>query len=214
MCRFLCFPDCTEFEMNWTLNPTELRERQELHRSEQHHRQVWHPPGRAAQTSASGGSRGSPDGARAQPHLTYAGRPADVGGVANLAEAAEGAHGVDALAVRAEARHHLTLVDVCAGREERGEGTGVNVCTVEMAGSEEGRRDWREMAVDTHRTSRALSHCSGNGNVGGGGEQNQLRSGGRQTGEGCAARRTLDCTFCVLSESYYKYIYESYLLEA
>lgn len=42
----------------------------------------------------------------------YTSCSADVRGVANFAEAPEGAHGVDALAISAEAWHHLTFVDI------------------------------------------------------------------------------------------------------
>lgn len=42
----------------------------------------------------------------------YTSCSADVGSVANLAEAPEGAHGVDTLAISAEAGHDLTLVDI------------------------------------------------------------------------------------------------------
>lgn len=42
----------------------------------------------------------------------YTSCPADVCGVANLAEAPEGAHGVDTLAISAEAWHHLTFVNI------------------------------------------------------------------------------------------------------
>lgn len=38
--------------------------------------------------------------------------PTDVCGVANLAEASEGAHGVDALAVGAEVWHYLTFINI------------------------------------------------------------------------------------------------------
>lgn len=42
----------------------------------------------------------------------YAGGSANVCGVASLAEASEGAHGVDALAVGAEVWHHLAFINI------------------------------------------------------------------------------------------------------
>lgn len=65
-----------------------------------------------------------------QPYLTYTSCPADVGSVANLAEAAEGAHGVDTLAISAEAGHDLTLVNICRVRNKE-KGIEVNACRVE-----------------------------------------------------------------------------------
>lgn len=46
------------------------------------------------------------------PCLTHTGRSADVCGVANLAEAPERAHGIDALAIRAEVGHDLTFINI------------------------------------------------------------------------------------------------------
>lgn len=93
---------------------------------------------RSTDCTWSGGSR-SCQPRWVQPPLTDASCPADVGGVANLAEAPEGAHGVDTLAIRAEVRHHLTFVDVCtAGNKEKGK--EVHVWTMRATGNEE---EWR-----------------------------------------------------------------------
>lgn len=88
--------------------------------------------------SWSGGSR-SCQPPWVQPPLTYTSCPADVGGVANLAEAPEGAHGVDTLAIRAEVRHHLTFIDVCTA-ENNEKGKEVHVWTMRATGNEE---EWR-----------------------------------------------------------------------
>lgn len=53
-----------------------------------------------------------------RPRLTHAGGPTDVRGVASLAEAAEGAHGVDALAIGAQVWHHLALINICGSKTE------------------------------------------------------------------------------------------------
>lgn len=52
------------------------------------------------------------------PGLTYTRCAAEVRGVANLAEASEGAHGVDALAIGAEVWHHLTFINICGPRTQ------------------------------------------------------------------------------------------------
>lgn len=51
--------------------------------------------------------------------LTYTRRPADVRGVADLAEASEGAHGIDALAASAQVWHHLTFINICGQEDKR-----------------------------------------------------------------------------------------------
>lgn len=51
--------------------------------------------------------------------LTNTWGSADVRGVANLAEAPEWAHGIDALTIGAEVWHNLTFVNICGTKQKQ-----------------------------------------------------------------------------------------------
>lgn len=55
----------------------------------------------------------------ASPRLTYTRGSTDVRGVANLAEAPEGAHGIDALTIGAEIWHNFAFINICAPKTPR-----------------------------------------------------------------------------------------------
>lgn len=135
-----------------------------------------------------------------QPPLTDASCPADVGGVANLAEAPEGAHGVDTLAIRAEVRHHLTFVDVCtAGNKEKGK--EVHVWTVGGTANEE---EWRKTWGGSEQPQKFQRPFSLFREWLWGGEQNHLKRLGEINKEGHVAGLCQTVyPFGILSRSYY-----------
>lgn len=62
------------------------------------------------------------------PCLTYTRGSADVRGVANLAEAPEWAHGIDALTIGAEVWHNLTFINICDTKPNHNQNqTAVNI---------------------------------------------------------------------------------------
>lgn len=88
----------------------------------------------------------------AMPRLTYTRGAADICGVANLAEAPEWAHGVDALTVGAEVWHHLTLINICGPKQKQDQKQiEVNIyLRIRLVRNQQKLKKWHEITNNQH----------------------------------------------------------------